>query len=341
MGAEQIAWLAERAAFRPSGRSWELHELHVPFDELTGSDGYERLAMKRLSDGTGLAVIGPSGAGKSSVIAWICDRLPASHYALRIPITAVEDPGSVGEVARLALSIALDELVLDAVGERDLLQARADSALAARIPSAVSAKLGGGAIPAEVAVNIASLREEFTQERLAGDHLLALNGRLVPILAEAGTTPVFVFEDTEATIGGVDERRRAEAFFAGPLSAFVEQVDAPTIVAVQTHLLEDSRAFGRLAPVLQRLVIPLLDESSGSAIEMILARRVELAGLELRLGELLERAALEQLADFYRQSSGDLRRVLVATHEACEQAAADGVDVIGAPHIRYGIAQWQ
>jgi len=201
-------------------------------------------------------VIGQSGTGKSSVIAWLCSQLPPSHFALRIPVTGVEDPGSVGEVARLALSITLDEIVLDNRDQAQLEQARADSKTATRTPAGVSAKLGGGPIPAEVNVNVASLREEFTQNRLDGDHLLALNGRLVPILAEAGITPVFVFEDTEAIVGGADDRERAEAFFAGPLSAFIDQIDAPTLVAVQTHLTEGSRAFDRLAPVLERLTIP-------------------------------------------------------------------------------------
>ena len=60
-------------------------------------------------------VIGSSGTGKSSVIAWLSRQLPLTHFALRIPVTGVTDPGNVGEIARLALSICLDEIMLDAV----------------------------------------------------------------------------------------------------------------------------------------------------------------------------------------------------------------------------------
>lgn len=341
MSREQVALIAEQAAFRPRSRLWELHELHVPFDLLAGDGAYEQRAITRITEGSCVAVIGPSGAGKSSVIAWLCYQLPPSHFALRIPVTGVEDPGSVGEIARLALSIALDEIVLDAVAQDELQKTRAESQTTVRTPMGVSAKLGGGVIPGEVNVNVASLREEFTQNRLDGDHLLALNGRLVPTLADAGTTPVFVFEDTEATVGGADDRERAEAFFAGPLSAFVDQVGAPTLVAVQTHLIEGSRAFGRLAPVLERLTIPLLSDRARYALEAILTRRTELAGLRVQITDIIGGAALDELAEFYRHTGGDLRRVLAAAHEAAEHAAADQAQQIAHAHARFGIAQWQ
>lgn len=341
MSTEQVADVANKAAFRPRSRLWELHELHVPLDRLADTDAYEQRAITRISEGSCVAVVGSSGAGKSSVIAWVCCQLPPSHFALRIPITGVEDPGSVGEIARLALSITLDEAVLDATAEDELEKTRATSQTTTRTPSGISAKLGGGVIPAEVSVNVASLREEFTQDRLGGDYLLALNGRLVPTLAEAGTTPVFVFEDTEATVGGADDRQRAEAFFAGPLSAFVDQIDAPTIVAVQTHLIDGSRAFARLAPVLELITIPLLSAPARNAIETILARRIELAQPRTQLANVIDATALDVLTEFYTQSGGDLRRVLAAAHEAAEHAAADQAEQISLSHARFGIAQWQ
>jgi hypothetical protein len=180
-----------------------------------------------------------------------------------------------------------------------------------------------------------------TQRRLGGDHLLALTGRLVPILVEAGTTPVFVFEDTEATVGGGDDQIRAESFFAGPLSAFVDQVDAPSIVAVQTHLTESSRAFARLAPVVEQIKLPLLTELAGDALQAILARRIELAQMDRSVADLIDETALALLTEFYAHSDGDLRRVLAAAHEATEHAAGDQAERIGASHARFGIAQWE
>ncbi len=342
MSAELITRLVNIAAFRPRSRLWELHELHVPLDELADNRVYEQRAIARLTGGACVAVLGPSGAGKSSMIAWTCYQLPASHFALQIPITGVEDPGSVGEIARLALSIALDEVMLDATAQDALKQSRATSQSTVRTPTRLaSAKLGGGAIPAEVSLNVSSLREEFTQNRLPGDHLLALNGQLIPTLIEAGMTPIFVFDDTEATVGGADDRQRAEAFFAGPLSAFVDQVDAPMIVAVQMHLIDGSRAFARLAPGLEMITIPLLKDHARAAVAAILLKRLEQVASDTPLAAILDGTALDALAEFYRHSGGDLRRVLAAAHEAAEHAAADQAEQIGASHARFGIAQWQ
>ncbi len=247
MSAEQISLIGERAIFRPRSRLWEFHDVHVPFDELARSAVYEQRAITRIAEGMCVAVIGPSGAGKSSVISWLCYQLPPSHVALRIPITAVNDPGNVGEVARLTLSITLDEIVLDAEGEDEL--------------------------------------------RRAG--------------AQSTTT-----------------------------------VRTPTLVAVQTHLIEGSRAFGRLAPALERLTIPVLADLARSVVDAILARRLMLAGLNGQITDVVESSALDELAEFYRQSSGDLRRVLAAAHEAAEHAAAEGAGLIALPHVRFGIAQW-
>lgn len=333
MSAELIARVASAAAFRPRGRPRELHKLHVPLDRLAGSYIYEQRAIARITEGACVAVIGPSGTGKSSVIGWVCHQLPESHFALRIPVTAVADPRSVGEVARLALSIALDEVMHDAE--------RRDASEGPSARDLASAKLGGGTIPTEVNANLSSLRDEFIEDRLPGDYLLALGNRLVPTLVDAGKTPVFVFEDTEATVGGADNRQRAEAFFSGPLSAFVDQIDAPTVVAVQTHLIDGSRAFARLAPSLELITIPLLADQARAAVAAILTKRLERTVADAALATILDGAALDAFAEFYRQYDGNLRYVLAAAHEAAEHAAADQADQIGASHAIVGITQWR
>jgi hypothetical protein len=337
MTQEQVALIAKDAIFRPRSRLWELHERHVPFDQLVGRDAYEQKALGRLLAGTCVAVIGPSGAGKSSVIAWLCSQLPASHLALPIPVTGVSDPGSVGEVARLALSAAIDRIMFAPKDVWALEEARAESRKTIRSPARGSAKLGGGVVPAEVSVSAGSLQEELMQGRLGPEYLHALNDRLISILSEAGITPVFVFEDTEATVGGT----RAEAFFAGPLTAFVEHVDAPTLVAVQTHLQHGSRAFARLAPAMELLTIPAIGERARSALVAILARRAQLAEIAAPVVELVEPAALGELSGFLQQARGDLRRVLAAVHEAAEHAAGDSAAMIGLPHALFGIEQWR
>ena len=63
VSSEVLAAIAERAIFRPRSRLWELDELHVPFDELSGAGGYEERAIARIDEGCCVAVIGSSGAG--------------------------------------------------------------------------------------------------------------------------------------------------------------------------------------------------------------------------------------------------------------------------------------
>ena len=342
MSREAIGTAAEIGLFRPRNRLWELPVLHVPFDQLAGSDRYEQQALIRLTQGTYLAVMGASGAGKSSVIAWICEQLPRDHIALRIPITGVADPGSVGEVAQLALSVTLDEISLSDADQNALTQARADSSATRRTPASARATLGGGPIPAGLSAETASLEREFTHDRRDGDYLLALNSRLVPILVHAGLTPVFVFEDTEATVGGGDDKRdRAEAFFTGPLSAFVSQVDSPTLVAIQSHLTAGSPAFDRLAPSLHRLAIPVLAEKARSVVEAILTRRLDHAGIDMPASDLITAPGLDLLADFYRETEGDLRRVLAATQDALDRADSDEGQFVDEPHLRFGLGQWR
>jgi Cdc6-like AAA superfamily ATPase len=91
----------------------------------------------------------------------------------------------------------------------------------------------------------------------------------------------------------------------------------------------------------ERITIPLLSDVARNAIETILARRVELARLQAQIAEVIDPAALGSLTEFYRQSGGDLRRVLAAAHEAAEHAAGDQAAHIGLSHARFGIAQWQ
>jgi hypothetical protein len=63
VSAERIAAIAEQAILRPRSRLWELHELHVPFDQLSGASVYEERAIARIGEGRCVAVIGSSGAG--------------------------------------------------------------------------------------------------------------------------------------------------------------------------------------------------------------------------------------------------------------------------------------
>lgn len=149
-----------------------------------------------------------------------------------------------------------------------------------------------------------------------------------------------MFEDTEATVGADESREQTEAFFRGPLRALIEHVDAPTLVAIQSHLIEGSAAFARLGPSLERVAIPLLDAQASSVVTTILTRRLSHAGIAQSAGEIFAGDAIEALAGVYRQSSGNLRHLLAVAHDATDRAAMDRATLVELAHVRFGLAQW-
>jgi hypothetical protein len=340
---EAVANVANSAAFRPTNQPWLLSERHVPFDDLLGTDpGFEKLAARRLTDGVtdGVAVIGPSGAGKSSFVAWVTNDLPASHAAILIPVSALSDPTDTAEALRLALGVILDTIRLDASEREELHIERADQRTAVREPTGVTGgRIGGGPIPASVNVQVGSLRQEFLENKLQGEFAGGVM-RAVEVIREQGVVPVFVFEDTEAIVGGDDETARADAFFAGPLRFFVQELHTPCLVAVQTHLTE-SEPYQRLAAAMETLEIPRIGGTARAALASILGRRLQVAGGNWHPTDVLADDALDGLVQFYDEKSGDFRKVLAAAHDATEHAAGMGAELVRAAHVRVGTANWR
>lgn len=78
-------------AFDQAPRREELHDLHVPFDDMTGSHGCEKALTDALTRGERVALVGVSGAGKSSVTATVLGPLVETLVPLPIPV-AIEQP---------------------------------------------------------------------------------------------------------------------------------------------------------------------------------------------------------------------------------------------------------
>jgi hypothetical protein len=196
-----------------------LSERHVPLDELFSVERFESRAVRRLAAPAshGVAVTGPSGGGKSSFVAWVSSSLPESHVALRLPVSALSDPTDTGETLKMSLGVVLDTIEMEAVEREAVHIERAEQRAAARAPTGITGgRIGGGPIPAEVNLEVGSLRQEFVENKLDGDYLSGVN-RVVAILASKGVIPVFVFEDTEAIVGPADaEPTRVDGFFEGP-----------------------------------------------------------------------------------------------------------------------------
>lgn len=342
MNHELIARLAEESVFRPRQSFFDLGHDHVPFDALTGRSTHESRALRESVEREGVVgVVGSRGGGKSSLIASVCQSLPDSHVALRVPVTGADDPTSVNVMAAVALSQALHEIEMDKRQRSAIEEARADGRTTARTPGGLrGGTLGGGPLPAEIHAELGSLRTDLRTNPLAVDRLAGLD-RLITILVSRGHRPVFVLEDTEAAIGG-ESMEVAEGFLAGPVHALVHEVDAACLVAIQ-DVFQPTAAFKNLAGSMALIDIPILDTSQlRPALRTIIDRRLELNEIANASAEqVLDEDALELLVSFYGAEGGNMRNTLAALQSAAEYAAETGATTIRAGQTRAALESWR
>jgi len=339
VSTDQITALAEQRVFQPRSQFAQLADDHVAFDRLASRPAFESVAARALVEQrSSVAVRGPVGAGKSSLIAAVCDGLPDTHLALRVPIVGADDPTSVNVLAALTLSGALTALELEGDQRETLEGARADQVTRDATPAKLGAKLGGGPVPAEIHGELGTLSVQLQTNRLAGERLAGLD-RLVSMLVARGLSPIFVLEDTEAAVGGRDEEDRIDAFFAGPVTAFVQEVDAACLIAVQDPLAA-APAFRRLAPSLELIDVPALPDVHAALIT-IAAHRLTLHGLDFTVADVVGDDALEALVAFYDEAQRSLRLTLAALQSATDHATDMSAGLVRAAHVRVGSQEWR
>jgi hypothetical protein len=342
MSARDLQTIVAQRAFAPRRLFSHLAHDHVPFDELTGTEQYESVALRAVqTEPVCVTVIGPVGGGKSSLIAHTCRHLAATHVALRVPVTGADDPTSVSVVAAAALSQALYDVELEQYQREALDRARADTTIEDAAPStAVGGKLGGGPIPAEVQAELGTLRQQFQRNQLAGDRLTGLD-RLVTILVARGLQPVFVLEDTEAAVGSDADLSTIDAFFSGPVRAFMNEVEASCLLAVQDRFTSCS-AFNELAPSMQLIEVPTLaGDQLRAALSRIVSHRLGQVELATSVDDVLHPEVLELVVSFYDETDGSLRHVLAALQSASEYANDTDANRIGPGHIRAATDDWR
>jgi hypothetical protein len=342
MTAAHIELLANQGAFRPRQHFSQLVADHVPFDELAGRAAFEARALQAVTaDDTPVGVLGPRGAGKSSLIAHVCAHLPDTHIALRVPVTGADDPTSVSTVAAVALSQALVELDLECYQRDALERARADQTTVESVaPGIRGGTLGGGPIPAAVHAELGTLREQLTRNQLASERLAGLD-RLITILVSRDLQPVFVLEDTEAAVGGADQDDVAAAFLAGPVRAFVNELEAPCLIAVQ-NVFEHIDGFAQLAASLRLVEIPVLDDArTRDALGAIVANRLRQHEIQDDPDTIIAGEALTLLIAFYDETERNLRLTMAALQSAAEYAADSRAEHIAPGHVRAAVTDWR
>jgi hypothetical protein len=349
MSADHVRMAGSRPVFHARKPFRALAADHVPFDRLQRRERYERRLLDGMTNESRLtsAVIGPRGGGKSGLIAYACSILSPEYVPLRVPIVAAGDPADVSELAAITLSEALKAFEMEQHQAKALRRARADEQTGEQVPTVIrglgmatlGAKIGGGPIPAELNVEFDTLREQVMSRALVVDRLDGID-RLISILVAAGRDPVFVLEDTEAAVGAGD-RDRLERFLSGPVRAYMDQVDAPLVLAIQDDLAEASAAFHDLAASMRIIEVDRLSDPK-AGVRAILARRLDLDdAVEATVEDVFRDDAFSAITAFYDETRHDFRLTLAVVQTAVESAMDMNAELVTASHVLEAGNEWR
>jgi hypothetical protein len=300
--------------------------------------------LDAVAAGSSAAVTGVRGGGKSSVLAWLCRQLPEDHVAIRVPVVGMDDPSDPAVLGSVALGAALEAARSQEVGmsgpEAEVVErSRADELVRRPGRASAGAKIGGGAVPAEVSAQLESLAIEYSRGRQPIDRLFGLD-RLVGIFSYHDRVPVLVIEDTEAALGtGVDDVAR-DRFFTNSLKLIIREVETPTILALQASFTELD-AYAQLRPYLFEAGIPRLSAPIVDGLRTILAHRLQVFEIDTGVEDLVAEDALAALATMYDETNGSIRHVFAALEVAAAAAIDNSAHRLEIGHVRLGVEDWR
>ena len=164
-------------------------------------------------------------------------------------------------------------------------------------------------------------------------------GRLFDLLRASGLQPMLVVDDSDKWLGAATEPM-IEDFF-GRVLPWIAELGTGIVVALQPADYLQSRAYreARRAGVPEReLEMPVLREPAQLA--RILAKRVEVTGVDEPFAGLFTEASIDVLFDYYTgPAESSLRKTLNAANCAVDLAAEAGAVVVDDTLVAAGIAE--
>ena len=346
MSRESLAKLQEAHAFNPAPLRGELHELHVPFDEMTGGRGCEQSLGDALRRGQRVALVGISGSGKSSVTQSVLGPLVEGLAPLPITVAIerpeiAQDPAEfAGHVVRSVGQWVVNAMPKQARRGREITTSGGSSGRTRKqrfsiAPGWLSAKL-------ELAYE---LQQASAQIPLSSGQRMDQARQLLDLIRAEGLQPVLVLDDTDKWLNTTwqpDAATVRAAFFGRVIRVLAEDLSTAAVLAVHPTYLDDAEY--QAAAVFLDTTIHVPSIPGAGAVGQILGRR---AGLALDLADeqsALRRAiapdAVAELFEHYFRHQPDMRKhILLTAHAALAIACDDNADQIHTRHIEVAITE--
>jgi ABC-type dipeptide/oligopeptide/nickel transport system ATPase component len=241
VSARVLRALQQRHAFDPTPPEADLGNLHVPFDTLTGTQGYEDRLAGALRRGERVALIGRSGAGKSSITehvlgsSFVQDLAPIKIRVGLDPASVITDPGAF---TRHLVRTVARHLEQNETGRRRR-AAREFSRGGRQRPVKLTVSAGMPWLTGELAADIGTVA---AQEPLSGNEVLEQAQQILALIGHRKLKPVLVLDDTDhwLTRVGLPEPAQLLAGFGDVLRVLAEGLPAAAaVVAVHTSYLSD------------------------------------------------------------------------------------------------------
>lgn len=349
MSYDRLLDLETSRAFEATRLFENLAFYHVAFDDLNGDEHTESALKRIVANGGRVAIVGPSGAGKSSLIASVLGPLsvdlPETLLPLRIPVAAevdeiVTEPGALARhVVRYVTRWASRERFSE--GEQQAFErgvAEVNRRAAGRKTREYHVGLPVWLANAEVARQVQSAGDEYEAHSSSADAVEHLK-QLVSLLESHGLSPVFVFDDTDTwlRISGVDRTDIANAFFMKNVRMMCKEISAGLVLAVHTEYLELDGYREGSQLLSGEIPIPrLLNAVEG--VERILRDRLVVAEVAFQMGEVIEDAAISDLAGYY-DTGRSIRDLLRVVQRALQHALSDRYDLITSQLVQQAIRE--